>query len=283
MVPRGTPGRLAKVRAYNARLAAAGVKERGYDMVIMYEDSFADTRERDTGTVKHHAIDIVCAEGAPVVAPCRCIVDSVNTYPRGGFTVTLKAKSTRNNRWWQIYNAHLMYPSPLIVGSLLMPGDFVGQAGISGTDIPHLHQAVLQGVRKPYKSASPVDQVSALVEHASLLANQVWRVKTVDLVPSTELEILSILSMWGEGLIDSPQAGLIEAEEEALAARDVVAYRRAQILASEWGSYLSAMAAARTARSTAFPPQWRPFPYKWARTIWPKEGIHGTEIILANG
>jgi hypothetical protein len=282
-VPRATPRRDHKRKRYEAMLAQYGhpaPKDGTYDVVMI--NGFNDDRQRKDGTHHpHNAIDVLCAEGTPLVAPCRCMVLSKHDWPSGGHTVTLAAKSTRNGRWWHLYHAHLMYPSPLRLDALLSAGDFIGQAGQSGTDIPHLHQAVVQGRRGTADTGFPANQWETLVALHSIPYAKHDAIRRVEnpasIVGWRELEILSIVSMLHAGLLpdDSIEGAL---RSEARESEDPVSAGRARVMLESFGDWAHEVAQARLARAPLLPPQWRPFPYEWSATEWPSEYFFGREL-----
>ena len=102
------------------------------------------TQARAGGARRHDAIDIMAAEGTPVIAAADGTVEKLFNSVRGGITVY--ERSLDGN--WVYYYAHLSAYAPgLAEGQKLKRGQFIGRVGHTGDASPagpHLHFAVNQ-------------------------------------------------------------------------------------------------------------------------------------------
>lgn len=103
----------------------------------------------------HRAIDIMAAEGAHVVAPSSCVVQTAAHSPKGGNHVFLVGPGG-----WIWYFAHMRDVPSVVAGAELVAGDLVGYVGRTGNAVrlthdglrgcPHLHLSLTapRGVTK---------------------------------------------------------------------------------------------------------------------------------------
>lgn len=117
-------------------IPVAGVKA---DKLV---DTF--TAARAGGARRHDAIDIMAAEGTPVLAAADGRVEKLFNSVRGGITIYVRSPDRR----WTYYYAHLLRYAPGLSenqqvrrGQLL---GFVGHTGDASPDGPHLHFAINQ-------------------------------------------------------------------------------------------------------------------------------------------
>ena len=113
----------------------AGVKPR------QLVDTF--TQARAGGMRVHDAIDIMAAEGSPVVAAAPGTVEKIY-FSQGGGGISAYIRSDDNR--WSYYYAHLSAYAPgLHEGQRLLRGSpvgYVGHTGNASPDGPHLHFAI---------------------------------------------------------------------------------------------------------------------------------------------
>lgn len=136
--PRGQDVAVAKsVEVGPAGLAipVAGVK--GSELI----DTF--TQARAGGRRVHDAIDIMAAEGTPVVAAADGTVEKLfDSQGGGGLSVYVRSPDLR----WSYYYAHLQgYAPGLREGQFIRRGQLLGRVGHTGNaspDGPHLHFAI---------------------------------------------------------------------------------------------------------------------------------------------
>ena len=92
---------------------------------------------------RHDAIDIMAAEGTPVIAAADGTVEKLFNSVRGGMTIYERSV----DRKWVYYYAHLSAYAPgLHEGQQLKRGQVIAQVGHTGDaspDGPHLHFAVI--------------------------------------------------------------------------------------------------------------------------------------------
>jgi murein DD-endopeptidase MepM/ murein hydrolase activator NlpD len=128
------------------------------------------------GDFDHAAVDIMAAEGTPILAPCdgtiaisyRLKMDNVmreqpgvGTGVKAGNYFLLISKDSN----WLWYGCHLMQPSHLKPGDVVKAGDLLGYVGATGNaktkngrGCPHLHLA-LTALTKEAKAAVKKDGV----------------------------------------------------------------------------------------------------------------------------
>ena len=102
------------------------------------------TQARAGGARRHDAIDIMAAEGTPVVAAADGLVEKIFNSAQGGLTVYVRS----NDRRWTYYYAHLQRYAPgLAEGQKVRRGQLLGTVGHTGNANPagpHLHFAINQ-------------------------------------------------------------------------------------------------------------------------------------------
>jgi murein DD-endopeptidase MepM/ murein hydrolase activator NlpD len=101
------------------------------------------TQARAGGARRHDAIDIMAAEGTPVVAAAGGTVEKLFlSQGGGGITVYVRSPDQR----WIFYYAHLQSYAPgLAEGHQVKRGQFIGRVGHTGNasaEGPHLHLAI---------------------------------------------------------------------------------------------------------------------------------------------
>ena len=101
------------------------------------------TQARAGGARRHDAIDIMAAEGTPVVAAADGVVEKLfNSKGGGGITVYVRSPDQR----WSYYYAHLQgYAPGLAEGQQVKRGQLLGRVGHTGNANPagpHLHFAI---------------------------------------------------------------------------------------------------------------------------------------------
>ena len=103
------------------------------------EDTFDDARS--TGR-RHDAIDIMAAEGTPVIAAADGTIEKLFNSVRGGQTIYVRSPDQK----WQYYYAHLSAYAPgLHEGQQVKRGQVIGRVGHTGdasAEGPHLHLAI---------------------------------------------------------------------------------------------------------------------------------------------
>ena len=106
-------------------------------------DQLTDTfdQARSQGR-RHDAIDIMAAEGTPVIAAADGTVEKLFNSARGGTTVYVRSPDQK----WIYYYAHLLAYAPgLHEGQVVKRGQVIAQVGHSGdasANGPHLHFAI---------------------------------------------------------------------------------------------------------------------------------------------
>lgn len=137
-----SPGVAAVVLAEGVTVGPAGLAipvagKKSSDLV----DTF--TQARAGGTRVHDAIDIMAAEGSPVVAAAPGTVEKLY-FSNGGGGISAYIRS--DDGLWVYYYAHLSAYAPgLAEGQHLRRGapvGYVGHTGNASTDGPHLHFAI---------------------------------------------------------------------------------------------------------------------------------------------
>ncbi len=104
----------------------------------------ADTysQARAGGARRHDAIDIMAAEGSPVVAAADGAVEKLFNSAEGGLTMYVRSPDRR----WTYYYAHLhSYAPGLAEGQRVRRGQMIGRVGHTGNANPagpHLHFAI---------------------------------------------------------------------------------------------------------------------------------------------
>ena len=134
-------------------LAAPAAGIRVEDLVDSY------TQARGGGARVHDAIDIMAAEGTPVLAAAEGIVEKLY-FSRGGGGITVYVRSP--DRQWIYYYAHLQEYAPgLSEGERVDRGTrlgSVGTTGNAGAAGPHLHFAVHRMAEgEPWYEGTPVN------------------------------------------------------------------------------------------------------------------------------
>ncbi len=116
-------------------IPVAGVKA---DQLV---DTF--TQSRAGGARAHDAIDIMAAEGTPVLAAAPGTIEKLY-FSKGGGGITLYVRSDDNR--WDYYYAHLQgYAPGLAEGQRVKRGQVLGRVGHTGNANPagpHLHFAI---------------------------------------------------------------------------------------------------------------------------------------------
>ena len=102
------------------------------------------TQARAGGARRHDAIDIMAAEGTPVVAAADGTVEKIFNSAQGGLTLYVRSPDRR----WTYYYAHLQgYAPGLGEGQQVRRGQFIARVGHTGNANPagpHLHFAINQ-------------------------------------------------------------------------------------------------------------------------------------------
>jgi murein DD-endopeptidase MepM/ murein hydrolase activator NlpD len=122
-----------EVRPSGLAIPVAGVKP----------DQLSDTYDDARGQGRRHdAIDIMAAEGTPVIAAADGTVEKLFNSVRGGMTIYVRSPDQK----WVYYYAHLSAYAPgLHEGQQVKRGQViaqVGHTGDAGAAGPHLHFAV---------------------------------------------------------------------------------------------------------------------------------------------
>jgi murein DD-endopeptidase MepM/ murein hydrolase activator NlpD len=103
-------------------------------------DSFSDRRG---GARLHHAIDIMAAEGTPVIAAADGTIEKL-FFSKGGGGITIYERSP--DQKWTYYYAHLSAYAPgLAEGQQVKRGQVIARVGHTGdasAEGPHLHMAI---------------------------------------------------------------------------------------------------------------------------------------------
>lgn len=104
-------------------------------------DTFTAAR---AGGRRHDAIDIMAAEGTPVIAATDGTVEKLFNSARGGLTIYVRSPDQK----WTYYYAHLQgYAPGLAEGVQVRRGQVIGRVGHTGDASPsgpHLHFAINQ-------------------------------------------------------------------------------------------------------------------------------------------
>src|SRR3954454_4788738 len=102
-------------------------------------DTFDDARSAGR---RHDAIDIMAAEGTPVIAAADGKVEKLFDSVRGGTTIYVRSPDQK----WTYYYAHLQAYAPgLHEGQDVKRGQVIGKVGYTGdasAEGPHLHMAI---------------------------------------------------------------------------------------------------------------------------------------------
>jgi murein DD-endopeptidase MepM/ murein hydrolase activator NlpD len=106
-------------------------------------DQLTDTYDLARGSGRRHdAIDIMAAEGTPVIAAADGKVEKLFNSVRGGITIYIRSPDQK----WQYYYAHLQRYAPgLHEGQDVKRGQVIGLVGHTGDASaagPHLHFAI---------------------------------------------------------------------------------------------------------------------------------------------
>ena len=106
-------------------------------------DQLTDTYDAARGSGRRHdAIDIMAAEGTPVIAAADGKVEKLFNSARGGITIYVRSPDQK----WQYYYAHLQRYAPgLHEGQDVKRGQVIGLVGHTGDASaagPHLHFAI---------------------------------------------------------------------------------------------------------------------------------------------
>jgi murein DD-endopeptidase MepM/ murein hydrolase activator NlpD len=106
-------------------------------------DQLTDTYDQARGAGRRHdAIDIMAAEGTPVIAAADGKVEKLFNSVRGGITIYVRSPDQK----WQYYYAHLQRYAPgLHEGQDVKRGQVIGLVGHTGDASaagPHLHFAI---------------------------------------------------------------------------------------------------------------------------------------------
>lgn len=106
-------------------------------------DQLVDTYDAARGQGRRHdAIDIMAAEGTPVIAAADGTIEKLFNSVRGGTTIYERSPDGK----WQFYYAHLSAYAPGVhEGQQVKRGQVIGRVGHTGDaspDGPHLHFAI---------------------------------------------------------------------------------------------------------------------------------------------
>jgi len=106
-------------------------------------DQLVDTFDAARGTGRRHdAIDIMAAEGTPVIAAADGKVEKLFNSVRGGTTIYIRSPDQK----WMYYYAHLQAYAPgLHEGQDVKRGQVIAKVGHTGdasAEGPHLHMAI---------------------------------------------------------------------------------------------------------------------------------------------
>lgn len=136
--PRGAPVAIAEGLVVGPAGLAVPVAGIAASQLV---DTF--TQARAGGARRHDAIDIMAAEGAPVVAAAPGIVEKL-FFSKGGGGISVYVRSA--DKRWSYYYAHLQRYAPgLQEGQQVERGQligFVGHTGNASEHGPHLHFAI---------------------------------------------------------------------------------------------------------------------------------------------
>ena len=127
------------------------------------------TQARAGGARVHDAIDIMAAEGSPVVAAAPGTVEKL-FFSQGGGGISAYIRSDDNR--WSYYYAHLSAYAPgLHEGQRLLRGSpvgYVGHTGNASPDGPHLHFAInAMAPGEKWYSGTPVNPYPLLAGNAA--------------------------------------------------------------------------------------------------------------------
>lgn len=148
--PRIAAARKTQAPVLETKAHTAPTLEAGRDLIIPVAgvgaaelvDTF--TQARAGGARVHDAIDIMAAEGTPVVAAAPGTVEKLFLSKPGGKTIYVRSRDRRTI----YYYAHLRdYAPGLAEGDYVERGERVGSVGYTGNAspaAPHLHFAVLR-------------------------------------------------------------------------------------------------------------------------------------------
>ena len=128
------------VLAQQVQIAPSGL---ALPVVGVKQDELVDTFDasRSVGR-RHDAIDIMAAEGTPVIAVADGTIEKLFTSVRGGLTIYERSPDQK----WVYYYAHLSAYAPgLAEGQQVKRGQVIGRVGHTGDASaagPHLHFAI---------------------------------------------------------------------------------------------------------------------------------------------
>ena len=130
------------VLAQQVQVAPSGL---ALPVVGVKPDQLSDTYDDARGQGRRHdAIDIMAAEGTPVIAAADGTIEKLFTSVRGGLTIYERSPDQK----WTYYYAHLSgYAPGLAEGQQVKQGQFIGRVGHTGNasaEGPHLHFAINQ-------------------------------------------------------------------------------------------------------------------------------------------
>jgi murein DD-endopeptidase MepM/ murein hydrolase activator NlpD len=128
------------VIAQQVRIAPSGL---AIPVVGIQADQLTDTFDAARGAGRRHdAIDIMAAEGTPVIAVADGNIEKLFNSVRGGLTIYERSP----DRKWVYYYAHLSAYAPgLAEGQQVKRGQVIGRVGHTGDASPagpHLHFAI---------------------------------------------------------------------------------------------------------------------------------------------
>jgi len=139
----GTPGSSPVTIAEGVEVGPAGLV---IPVAGIKAGQLADTytQARAGGARRHDAIDIMAAEGTPVMSAADGQVEKIFSSAQGGLTVYVRSPDRR----WTYYYAHLQsYQPGLAEGQRVRRGQLLGRVGHTGNANPagpHLHFAINQ-------------------------------------------------------------------------------------------------------------------------------------------
>lgn len=107
---------------------------------------------------RHDAIDIMSAEGTPVIAAADGTIEKLFNSVRGGITIYERSPDQK----WEYYYAHLSaYASGLHEGQQVKRGEVIGRVGHTGDANPagpHLHFAInTMGANDRWWNGTPIN------------------------------------------------------------------------------------------------------------------------------
>jgi murein DD-endopeptidase MepM/ murein hydrolase activator NlpD len=128
--------------AQDVQVAPSGL---ALPVVGIKQSDLTDTFDAARGQGRRHdAIDIMAAEGTPVIAAADGTIEKLFNSVRGGITIYERSQDQK----WIYYYAHLSAYAPgLKEGQAVKRGQVIGKVGHTGDaspDGPHLHFAVNQ-------------------------------------------------------------------------------------------------------------------------------------------